>query len=468
MFKLKKTDTLIVLCLALVLGLVLGRYWVSADTTFILIMILLVVLARPTRAKVLAILALALTMGLVRGSSVRQERHIYESLYDHKIPIIARVADDPSLNEKGHLIFNVEDAHYGDLRLPGKIRVRSHYASLKRGYQVHLYGEVERWGYGIQSAQIGFATVTTLSTQVDWLEQIRQQFFAGMRTALPEPDSSMGLGLLVGIRALIPKPLQEQLALIGLSHIVAVSGYNLTIIVEAVRKLLAKHSRFLATSVSLWMIAGFMLMTGMSAAIVRAGVVSVLAVLAGYYGHRFRAMVLITLAAAITAFINPDYVLKDLGWQLSFLAFYGIMVLAPLVKERFFPRAGTLMQIMIESLAAQLMTFPLIMLTFGTLSLMAPLANILVLPLIPFAMLASFVAGVGGILLPFYSAWLALPATWILGLILRISESLSGWEMASIRGTTGMTVVVTTYLVVIILVLLLQLGIRRSKAPRMV
>ncbi|MGQ7346814.1 ComEC/Rec2 family competence protein, partial [Streptococcus suis] len=159
-------------------------------------------------------------------------------------------------------------------------------------------------------------------------EGFRQSFFAGMRTALPEPLASFALGLLVGVRALIPKDLQAQLALVGLSHLVAVSGYNLTILIVASQKALSRFGRGITLAASLWLIGLFLAVAGTSPSIVRASLVAVLALFASAYGRRFNPITLILLAAAATAFVNPVY-LTDLGWLLSFLAFFGILVLAP-------------------------------------------------------------------------------------------------------------------------------------------
>lgn len=142
-----------------------------------------------------------------------------------------------------------------------------------------------------------------------------------MQSALPEPAASFGLGLLIGQRSTIPKSVSLQLAAVGLTHVVAVSGYNLTIIMRAVRKLLRKRSKYQSTVASLLLIGIFLLFTGFSASIVRAAIVSTLSLWAWYYGRTFRPIVLILLAAVITAGVYPIYLWSDIGWYLSFLAF---------------------------------------------------------------------------------------------------------------------------------------------------
>jgi competence protein ComEC len=106
--------------------------------------------------------------------------------------------------------------------------------------------------------------------------------------------------------------------------------------------------------------------------------------------------VLLPFVAATTLFINPAYGWGDVGWQLSFAAFAGVMVMAPLMQVFFFgnKKPGTFRQIMGETIAAQLATLPILIATFGQFSNVALFSNILVVPLVPLAMLLVFSAGI--------------------------------------------------------------------------
>src|SRR5581483_4964968 len=154
---------------------------------------------------------------------------------------------------------------------------------------------------------------------------------------------------------------------------------------------------------------------GFSASIVRAALVSILSLWAWYYGRRVKPMVLISLAAAITALWNPFYIWADLGWWLSFLAFFGVLVISPLITNRLFKKTPKLFTLVfLETLSAELMTLPLILMTFSQLSIVALIANLLVVPLVPLAMLLSTVAGAAGFITPQIAGWLALPARLLL------------------------------------------------------
>ncbi len=279
-----------------------------------------------------------------------------------------------------------------------------------------------------------------------------------MQTALPAPLNSFAMGLLVGQRATLPADVKQDLLMVGLTHIIAVSGYNLTIMLRASKKVLDGRSKRLATSLSLGLIALFLLVAGSSASIVRAAIVSVLSIFAGYYGRTFRPLTLIALAAAITAYLNPFYLWSDASWYLSFLAFYGVMVLAPLIAVRL-PRRlrySLVAMVALESLCAEAATLPFVLHTFGQMSFIGLVANVLVVALVPLAMLLSLVAGLAGMLVGSIAGWLAWPAAVILTYMLDIARALARLPHVFVQNV-GLTLVqmLDMYLVVVALTLLL-------------
>ena len=128
----------------------------------------------------------------------------------------------------------------------------------------------------------------------------------------------------------------------------------------------------------------------------RAGLVAGLSLAAWYYGRTIHPLVLLPVSAAITLIVNPQFGWGDLGWQLSFASFTGVIILAPLLHKYFFggKDPGTFRQILIETLSAQLATLPLLMMSFGVVSNVALIANMLILPFVPLAMLLTFASGV--------------------------------------------------------------------------
>jgi competence protein ComEC len=275
---------------------------------------------------------------------------------------------------------------------------------------------------GSKQAGLSFAQLEVLEPDHSRVQSIKREFEAGMQSALPEPLASFALGLLIGQRSTLPQKVSDQLSAVGLTHIVAVSGYNLTIIVLAVTKVLKKRSKYQIMVCSLLLIGSFLLFTGLSASIVRAALVSVVGLVAWYYGRQIRPLLLILLAAALTGGWYPLYAWSDIGWYLSFLAFFGVLILGPLITRRLYKdkQPSFMTALVIETLSAQIMTVPLIMYIFGQYSVVALVANILVVPLVPLAMLLTLVAGLGGMLLPQIAGWLALPARLLLTYMLDV------------------------------------------------
>jgi len=250
---------------------------------------------------------------------------------------------------------------------------------------------------------------------------------------------------------------------VGLVHIVAVSGYNLTILVRGVGRL-RLGSKYQKLAISLGLIAGFVLITGFSASIVRAALVSVLSLWAWYYGRRIKPLVLIMFAAAATGIWNPFYVWTDIGWYLSFLAFFGVLVIAPVISAKLFKQAPKLLTaVVIETLSAEIMTLPLILMTFSQLSIIALIANALVVPLVPFAMLLSAIAGAAGALLQQIAGWFAFPARLVLTYMLDIVHIMASLPSVLIHRSISLQYMIAIYGAVLIMLVIAYRKLPKSK-----
>lgn len=415
------------------LGLVFGRFLPIPSISWVWLALgLWTVTARSLRiVSLLTFLLFGLSVGWLRGAQYTQQLSNYQNFYDTKVVLVGRAATDGTYTERAQLGFDMDSLEIvepTETTLIGKLGVEGFgEPSVLRGDFVQVEGKLFP-SRGSKQGRISFAELKTVGRDDSALEAARRDFVAGMQSSLPEPQASFGLGLLIGQRSTLPKTTLDTLAAVGLTHIVAVSGYNLTIIVRAVKRLLGKKSKYQALVACVMLIAAFLVVTGLSASIVRAAIVSFISLAAWYWGRTVRPLLLLLLAATITAAWQPTYIWSDIGWHLSFLAFYGVLVLAPLVikrisKEGLITKPTTTM--VIESLCAWVMTAPLIIFIFHELSLIALVANALVLPLVPLAMLLSLAAGLGGSLAIGLSGWLALPAKILLTYILDIASLLS-------------------------------------------
>jgi competence protein ComEC len=247
---------------------------------------------------------------------------------------------------------------------------------------------------------------------------------------LPEPQSSFASGLLIGQRSTIPDSVLADLRTTGLAHIIAVSGYNLTIIIRFIMRYMGRLSRYQKLMVSGSTVVTFLLLTGLSASIVRAAIVCAVSLLAWYYGRSIRPGVLLGFTAALTAYYRPEYVWGDAGWYLSFLAFTGIMIASPILRAHIYRKRDPkfIGQLLTDTISVLMFVTPYSLVLFGNLSLVALPANLLVAPLVPLAMALSALC----IVIPTELAVLAVPAEFVLASMLEVSKALSNVPYASL------------------------------------
>ena len=242
---------------------------------------------------------------------------------------------------------------------------------------------------------------------------VRNYFERSVSSAMPEPNASFVNGILLGSRQNIPADLREDFNKTGTSHMLAISGYNIMIIGDSLLAFLVFFVRRRnAFWVSVAAISGFTIMTGASASVVRAAIMGLLLLFAQGYGRIYDARNSIVFAGALMVFLDPSVLVFDIGFQLSFLAVLGLLYLYPFLKNKF-KKVNSMFGMkdaFLTTISAQAFVGIPVILYFGRFSWTFLPANILVLPFVPFAMLAGFVAGVGQMILPATGYIVAIPA----------------------------------------------------------
>jgi competence protein ComEC len=430
--RLRRWVLVIASCLALFAGVLWARGFdlSSASWLWLVACGALFSLRRHNALTLLFLVVLFFGVGWWRGGEYMQKLAVHESLHYEKVVLVGKATEDGVYGKRYQLEFSMNSVEIiQPIRTPlvGSLTIRGFgEAAVYRGDIVQVSGKLYPTR-GNNLGSISFAELTVLERDASWINALRRDFAAGMQSALPEPVASFGLGLLIGQRSTLPETTEDQLRYAGLTHIIAVSGYNLTIIVLACRRLLAKHSKFQATIACLALVGLFLLITGSSPPIVRAAVISALTIAAWYYGRNIKSVVLLLVAAALTIIANPLYLWGNVSWYLSFLAFFGVLVLAPLITKRFFgsKEPKVLSGIIIESACASVLVIPYILYIFGEISVVSLLANLLVIPFIPLAMLLALFAGLAGMAAPAIAGWIAWPAKLLLTYMLDIADVLS-------------------------------------------
>lgn len=360
-----------------------------------------------------------LAIGTWRGSSEQLALHNYRPFYNNIVTVKGTVKEDVSHGERGDTRLQLTKVRINGQRLHGKVWLSTTTKQvIKRSDSLTVQGKLGE-GFGNIPASLSNAQLISLqpTSKGDVALQARDWFAAGIRRAIPEPQASLGSGFIVGQHTSLPGELSNELKIVGLTHAVVASGSNLTILVGFTRRALLRVSKYTATMAGAAMTAGFVMVTGLSPSMSRAGLVTGLTLAAWYYGRRIHPLVLLPFAAGITAIVNPSYIWGDIGWYLSFGAFAGVLVLAPLIQHYFWGKdykPNLMMEILIGTTAAQIATAPVILFSFGTYSSYALIANMLVLPLIPIAMLLTFLAGIGGVAFPAAASIIGWPASLVM------------------------------------------------------
>lgn len=433
---------------ALAFGVCLGvivvdRWWPDTFTSFAWIFVASLLIGISVWRKVVACFILMCVAGCLigawRGSVLGHDLTVYQNIVGSTATVRGTVSEDPDVDKSGAPTLRLKDISINTHHLPGKVWAGiTGSPPIERSDVVTLHGQLSD-GFASFGASMYRAEVVHVQRPQpgDVALHIRNNFADHVRQGIAEPAASLGLGYLVGQRRALPPKLDDALRIAGLMHVVVASGYNLTILVRLGRRLFARISKFLATAVSSALIISFFAVTGASPSMARAGLVAFLSLAAWYYGRKFHPLVLLPLAAATTLLIDPTYGWGDLGWGLSFAAFAGVMILAPLGQRYFFgdKKPGTVRQILGETITAQLAAIPLLVMSFGVFSTVAIFANLLILPLVPIAMLLTFIAGIGAYVAPALVSIIAWPAQALLSYMVWVAEYFANLPWSQIETT---------------------------------
>jgi competence protein ComEC len=259
---------------------------------------------------------------------------------------------------------------------------------------------------------------------------------------LPEPDAGLAAGILIGLRDRVDRDVATAFTTAGVSHVIAISGWNIAIVAAAVAALVGRLGRRRRSVVTAAAIVVYIVFAGASPSVLRAGAMAGVVLFARESGRSGRAAAALGWAAALLLLADPGLI-GDAGFQLSSLATAGLIAWATPLTERLDRwTSGRLPRWLSEclgvSLAAQVATLPVVLASFGRLAVIAPGVNLLVVPIVAPAMAAGVVAMAGGALSAAgapdaVGALLAAPAWVALHLMIRIVEGAASLPFASIQ-----------------------------------
>ena len=405
----------------------------------------LLLLRRPTTAIASAGLAIGLLLGLWRGGSIALPSgpgSVPALVGRGELRLIGTVVDDPrpSGTAQQVVLEEIVAAKQGGAGHPIRGRLL---ATLPRavwlgvGQRVAVTSSVEA-----PAAFNGFDYPAFLARQgIGGLVRVREArvlggparagpaeiaaaarawLLDGLDEIVPEPEAALGAGILLGVRTSIAPEISTAFATAGLTHVVAISGWNIAIVAAIVATLARpleerRGGRWLAPATAGAAIAGYVLLTGASPSVVRAALMAGAMMVARLGGSRAHAASALCLAAFVMLVAAPA-VLWDVGFQLSGLATGGLILFAAPIEARLVRWPAWLREPVALTLAAQLTTLPVVVGSFGRLSLVAPAANVAVVPLVPIVMLLCAIAApIGAIATGLHLDPLSDAARWAVG-----------------------------------------------------
>lgn len=255
---------------------------------------------------------------------------------------------------------------------------------------------------------------------LSYFDSTKEKFREVINTNLPNPQNAILAGILLGDKASFSKEWKQKLSNTGTSHIVAVSGMNIVmlssiLVVLGVAFGLYRGQALFFSLIFVWL---FIALIGFQVSAIRAGIMGSILILCQILGRQGASFRVLVLAVAIITAINPALLRYSLSFQLSVLATLGLIQLSPAIEAKFkkieFITATGLPQLLATSLAAQVFTMPLLIYTFGGISLVGLPVNLLIVPLLPIVM----VLGIGFLLFGLLSASLAVILAWPVGALL--------------------------------------------------
>lgn len=275
-----------------------------------------------------------------------------------------------------------------------------------------------------QPARLSLPQHLLLAGQLKMIETANHLF--------PPTEAALFSGIIAGFKNDIPSDVTQAFTLAGLSHVIAVSGFNVTVVMTSLSKLTKPLGRWPGFIVASLAIVFVIVFTGATASVVRAGILVWLICLGRFIGRRSNIPLLLVFTATLMTLQNPLVLRYDIGFQLSFMALIGLLIVATPIQKRLERYLPTIIaETLAATIGAQLTTLPIINHYFGNLSPYSLIANLLVVPLIGPITLGGIPLVLAVNILP-YLAWLSYPFELALHYIIWIVTSLSFWPGASL------------------------------------
>ncbi len=355
---------------------------------------------------------------------------------------------------------------YGDvIRAEGELQIPAPFeTSPGRSFDYPDYLAVSGITYELVRAQVDVAGARHANPLYAGAITIKHAYLDGLAAVLPEPESALAAGITVGDKRSVGQELTQEFQRTSLVHMLVLSGYNITVVANALNRLLNFAPPFAHYGTSIVVIIFFMIASGGASSAVRSGLLAAVAMFARSRSRTVHAGNALTLVALIMVAWNPIILIFDPSFELSMLAAIGLVYVTPLFEPLLarIPERFGIREIVSSTIATQSCVMPYLLYQSGFASIYALPANVLALAFVPAAMAASAVAAVGGMVAGSYALPLALPAYALLRYLLAVTHFFASLPYAVLQiPAFGFSWVAAFYVLLAAVVVIVQ-----TKTPR--
>lgn len=331
---------------------------------------------------------------------------------------------------------NPKNFRYGDVaQVEGELILpENFYTDTGREFDYIGYLRAGNTRFLVKNASVKVIGHAPPSRILDVLFSAKRAFVGSLAKMLPEPQSSLAAGILIDGKQSINGELQEKFRKTGLVHIVVLSGYNVSIVAEAIGRAFMFLPRFAGLFSAGLGIVAFAAITGASATVVRASIMALLVLFSRMSLKNYDPVRGLFLASFLMLIHNPAILLHSPSFQLSFLATFAVVKITPIFekKARFIPERFGLRAFAVSNVVVQIFLFPILSWMTGFFSAVSLPANLLVLPLVPLTMLAGFATALLGFLFRFLALPFAFLSHILLSYELAIVDFFAGFSLSEI------------------------------------
>lgn len=267
------------------------------------------------------------------------------------------------------------------------------------------------------------------------LYALRVRLAEAIQRSLPEPEAALLVGILLGLKTPALRARLPLFTATGTIHLVVPAGLKVSTLAEIATFTVRPLGRWARSAAALVAVGAYAALGGGGPAAIRAAIMGALLALAPALGRAYNVFTALAMAGLVMTALEPA-VIYDAGFQLTVLATFGLPLLVPPLQRRlarwlrWLPGAAVVAELLAVTIAAQIATLPVLALTFHEISLVAPLANLLTVPLLaPLLALGGLMAtcaAIGGGLTDAAVAlgWVVWPLLWIVDAVIEICAAL--------------------------------------------